>query len=221
VVGVLVLVDHDVAEALLPFGEHVRLFLEELNGAHEQIVEVQSVGLLQSRLVQLVHPRGRLLGVARCHLGQLGRAHADVLGLGDRVLERARRPALQVEIEVFEDPGDHTLGVLLVVDREVLTEAQMGGLVAQEPGAARVEGHDPHVVGDGRPDQEADALAHLARGLVRERDGQHLTRTHARAQEVGHAVGDDASLARSGAGDDEDGTLGGQNGVALDRVQIG
>ena len=56
-------------------------------------------------------------------------------------------------------------------------------------------------------------------GLVRERDGEDLTRTDARTQQVCDAVGDDARLARPGPGDDENGPLRRQDGLALDGVE--
>ena len=48
-----------------------------------------------------------------------------------------------------------------------------------------------------------DALAHLAGGLVGEGDGEDAIGPHAAAQQLGDAEGDDARLARAGAGEDE------------------
>ncbi len=50
VVGVLILVDADVAEALLVLLEHLGAVAQQLERAHEQVVEVHGVGGTQAAL---------------------------------------------------------------------------------------------------------------------------------------------------------------------------
>ena len=50
-VRVLVLVDHDVLEATLVLLEHFRVAIEEPDGAHQQIVEIQGVVLIEEGVV--------------------------------------------------------------------------------------------------------------------------------------------------------------------------
>jgi hypothetical protein len=83
-----------------------------------------------------------------------------------------------------------------------------------------VERHDPHVLGDRRADQVPNALTHLVGGLVREGDGEDVARPDAGAQQMRYAVGDDARLARTGAGDDQDGSFRGHHRFALDRIEV-
>ena len=54
-VGVLVLVDQDVLEALLVAAQDVGVVAEQLDGLHQQIVEVHRPGPLQPHLVLAVH----------------------------------------------------------------------------------------------------------------------------------------------------------------------
>ena len=69
---------------------------------------------------------------------------------------------------------------------------------------------------------ELEAALHLPGGLVREGDGEDLVRLHAAGgDEVRDAVREDARLPRAGAGDDEHRALGGEDGLALRRVQVG
>ena len=74
VVRVLVLVDEDVAERLLPLGECVGEALEHLHRQHEQVVEVDRVRRVEAPLVEVVRlrdglvpergdPRHRLVGL--------------------------------------------------------------------------------------------------------------------------------------------------------------
>ena len=61
-------------------------------------------------------------------------------------------------------------------------------------------------------DGRLDPLAHLRRGLVRERDREDLVRLDAElAEQVGDAVGEHARLPGAGAGDDEQRPLGGRS----------
>ncbi len=104
---------------------------------------------------------------------------------------------------LFHQPFEQRARVARVVDRERLREAELLGLAAQDAHARRVERRDPHAL-RAVADQLTDALAHLARGLVRERDREDLARPRLfRAQQRGDAAGQHARLARSGTGDDQ------------------
>ena len=90
----------------------------------------------------------------------------------------------------------------------------------QDPGARGVEREDPHPLGDPAADQALDAVGHLTRGLVRERDRQDRSRGHAEvADQVRDAVRQGAGLPGAGPGHDEDGPLRVEDGLGLDVVQ--
>jgi hypothetical protein len=65
-----------------------------------------------------------------------------------------------------------------------------------------------------------DALLHLAGRLVGERDGEDRGGGDALADEVRHAAGDDARLAASGAGDDQQRPVDVRCGLALGVSQV-
>ena len=72
------------------------------------------------------------------------------------------------------------------------------------------------------PSCSLDALLHLLRRLVRERDREDLVRLDAdRGEQVRDAIGEHARLARARAGDHEQRALGGQHGLPLGGVQVG
>ena len=85
VVRVLVLVDEDVAEGLLPLLARVRMLLEHLDGAHDQVVEVHRVRGVQAALVAVVDGGHGLLVEGADALRVLLRADELVLGVGDLV----------------------------------------------------------------------------------------------------------------------------------------
>ena len=90
VVGVLVLVDEDVAEGGGVAGADLGEELEDVDRAHEQVVEVHRVHAVQVALVEVVDVGDGLLE-ERADLLAVGLGVAQlVLGVGDLVLHRGR-----------------------------------------------------------------------------------------------------------------------------------
>jgi hypothetical protein len=84
-----------------------------------------------------------------------------------------------------------------------------------------VERQDPDPARD-LGQEVLEALAHLAGGLVRERDRKDLVRLDAGGEDqVRDPVGEDARLAGARAGDDEQRPFRVQHGLALRGVEIG
>ena len=70
------------------------------------------------------------------------------------------------------------------------------------------------------PESAPDALAHLARGLVGEGDGEDLARPgFAGGDQVGEAGGERGGLSRARTGEHQHRPLGGEHGFPLRRVQ--
>ena len=219
VVGVLVLVDEDVAEGGGVAGADLGEELEDVDGPDEEVVEVHRVHAVQVALVELVDVGDGLLeeGADLLAVG-LGVAQL-VLGVGDLVLHRRGREALGVDAELVDAALDQPARVGRVVDRVLAGVAQARGLGAQQARAGGVEGHDPHAAGR-VAEQQLDALAHLLRGLVGERDGQQLAGPRAAGlHEPGDAMGEHARLARAGAGQDQQRAVAVGHGGALGLVQ--
>ena len=110
-VGVLELVDEDVTEAVAVALEGFGVFTEEPHREHEQIVEVDSGRFLQAPLVLGVHVREPALAGRDGHLGVLLREHQLVLQRADLVVQRARREALRVQVQVAAHPVGQPLRV--------------------------------------------------------------------------------------------------------------
>ena len=101
VVGVLVLVDANVAEALLVLVKHLGTGAQQLERAHEQVVEVHSIGGAQAALQLQVDLRGLFV------VGAIG-GFEHVLGPDHGVFGRTDLAA------------DHIDGELLLLDAERL-----------------------------------------------------------------------------------------------------
>ena len=199
-VGVLVLVDEHVLEPLTVGLEDVRVLAEQGDGVDEQVVEVHRPGGVQPALVLGVHLGMFAVEDVLGAVGGGGGVDELVLPEADRGLDSAWGEALAVETEVADHVAGQARCVGLVVDRELSWVAEQVGVGSQDAHAGRVEGGDPHRLGDGA-DELGDATAHLVGGFVGERDGEDRRRRDALVDEVGDAVGEHPRLARSGAGD--------------------
>ncbi len=219
VVRVLVLVDEDVAEGLLPVGQRLGEALEDLHGEHEHVVEVDGVRCVQPALVQLVHLRDRLVPEGGDAREVVLRRDELVLRARDLRVDAARREALRVLPELLEAGLDEPHLVLVVVDRERRAVAEPLRFTSEHAPAGGVEGQDPDRARGGA-EHPLEALAHLPGRLVRERDREDLARLDLQVlDEVGDAVRQDAGLSRARAGDHEQRPLGVLNGLALGLIE--
>ena len=221
VVRVLVLVDEDVAEGLLPALLRLGEALEHLDGEHQQVVEVDGVRGEEPALVQLVRVGDRLVVEGLDPVPVLGGVDQLVLGRRDLLVDAARDEPFRISFELLQALLDEPHLVGLVVDREVRSVAEPRRLAAEDPAAGGMEREDPDAARD-LGEQILEARAHLPRRLVRERDRKDLVRLDAdRGDQVGDPVGEDAGLPRARAGDDEQRALRVQHRLALGGVQVG
>ena len=188
--------------------------------AHQQVVEVHRVRGVQAALVELEDVGHDLVEeVADVLAEHRGRDEAVLLRRDARV-DAARREALRVAAQLLEARLDDPHLVGLVVDREVRAVAEPVGLAPQDAPAGGVERHHPHAAR--LADEVLDALAHLGRGAVRERDREDLVRPRAAlAEQVADARGEHARLAGAGARDHEGGAVGQRHRLPLGGVQPG
>ncbi len=220
-VGVLELVDEHVRESVLPPGERFGVILEQTDREQQEIVEVDRGGLEEAALILAVDLGVPLLGFGRRRGERLVRPDEVVLQRRDPGVKLAGWEPFRVQVEIAPHIVGEPHRVRLVVDGERRPQADPGRLPAQDPGARRMEGRDPHPVGDGS-DQRRDALLHLPRGLVRERDGEQIERRDpSGGDQIRDAVREDSGLPGAGTGDDQERTVGRGGGLALHRVEAG
>ena len=90
----------------------------------------------------------------------------------------------------------------------------------QQAGAQRVERRDPGAGHASVPEQRLDARTHFFRGLVGEGDGKNfIGLREALGDQIRDALRDDARLARTGAGKDQQRAVDVQDRVALFGIQ--
>ncbi len=210
-VGVLVLVDDDLAEARLPALEDVGTALEEAHHLADEVVEVERLEAAQRGLVARVDEHGQLvvvvdaLAVPLRLLPLLG-GEEGVLGVGDARQDGGRRRSSSRSSSRGGSRGRRRSDR---PGRRWRRPCRAGPSArvsrAEHVEAEAVEGGDGELLGDLAVDQGDDALAHLGGGLVGERDREDGRRGSAALDQPGDAVGDDARLARAGAREHEHG----------------
>ena len=143
-IGVLVLVNHDVAEALLIGRQHVLVILEQQEGVQKQVVEIKRVRSAQALLQSRVHARGHLAHWIAHLVLEITRHDELVFRLGDAVHERIDRKTLRINVELRHDLFVQSLEIVGVVNSETLREPEQLGIGTQHAHAHAVERRHPH-----------------------------------------------------------------------------
>ena len=176
-IGVLVLVDQHVAEALLIVGEHVGMLAEDPERFEKKVAEIGGVENLQTLLIGLIELPPASIGEGACvGLRHVLRRQPAVLPGVDPSGELSRRPALLVDPFGLDDLLHQADLVVGVEDREIGLQSDQFGMAPEELRADRVEGAEPLHALDDTADEVADAVLHLPRGLVGEGDGEDFPR---------------------------------------------
>ena len=218
-VRVLVLIDEDVSEPLLIGLEDLRERLEDLDGQHEDIVEIDRRRFHEALLIEAIDVRDLLVVVTGVARSVTLVVDEFVLRVGDRDAQRPRREPFRVQVQVLHHHRDEAHGIGVVVDGERGSVSEARGFASQDTNAGTVKCGDPHPVCD-PTDEVGNTIPHLSGSLVGERDGEERVRRQAEiADQVGDAVGEHPRLAGSGTRDHEHRAVGGGNGFALRCVQ--
>ncbi len=222
-VGVLVLVDQHVPEAVLILLQDIRVLAEQAHAFEQQIAEIGCVQRLQACLIGRIELPALAVGESRRLAGRNGiRVEPAVLPAVDQVGEAARRPALLVDVLGLDHLLHQADLVVCVEDGEARLEPHKLGMPAQDLGRDRMERAEPgHALGH-RTDEDRDALLHLPRGLVGEGHRQDLVGFCAPGgDDVGDAGRQHARLARARAGQHQHRPVEGLDGLPLFRIEAG
>ena len=197
-VGVLVLIDQQIADLVLPALTHLLIALEQQGGHHDKVVKIQRVighHLAVITLIELGHqhlfrPAGDTHGA--------GGQDEVVLPVGD-LADKGRELVLVVVELVFSQFFQQRQLVGVVEQGEVCLEIQALVLTTNDIETQGMEGGDHQPPRLLAAQSLADPLLHLPRRLVGKGDRGDVARVIAALlHQIGNLVGDDAGLARSG-----------------------
>ena len=197
-VGVLKLIDQDMAKAPLVVGADVGMVAQHLIAAQHQLAKIDHAFALALFFVELVNLHLALcVGVARFH--RCG-AQAIFLATGNEPDQLLGRKALFVRANLLAQALDRAELVLRVQNLEGLR--QIGGLEvrAQKAVAQAMKGANPHApCVDGQHRGQADD--HFFGRLVGKRNRQYAALRHiAVLQQPSDARGQHPCFARTGTG---------------------
>ncbi len=110
-VGVLILIDEDIAETLVVFLQYIRVLSEHIDRMQQKVAEVAGIERLQAGLIGGIEFAALAVGEgAGIALGNLGRAETLVLPGIDHPRELLGRPALVVDAlgldQLLDQPHD-------------------------------------------------------------------------------------------------------------------
>ncbi len=225
-VGVLVLVDEDVAEAGGELAADVVVAAQEEQPVEQQVVVVHDLGGALALEVAAEH---RLDGVELAGELRVARHHdllerppgVDHQGVHLDEERRAGQPAVRRRRRhVGERVAHQVARVLAVEDAVVVAVAEPVAEAAEQAVADRVE-RPAHDAAGVAAEELADAGQHLAAGPVGERQEQDAGRLDAVLDQSGDAVDDGAGLAGTGAGEHEHRPARVHHGCELLGVELG
>lgn len=135
--------------------------------------------------------------------------------IGDNLWFRVVLTFDELWVDCVDCVFEQALGLALIENGVVTLEADFIAVNAEYALRGAVEGAAPKLT-PGNHGEVFDALEHLPRGLIGKGEQEDLVGLHVLVQEVGHAIGERAGLARSGTSQHEGGArLGGDGGVLL------
>ena len=176
VVGVLILVHQHIPELFLVVVQHLRFLLQQRDGVVDDVIKVQGIGgaeLLLIGGVDLGDPGIFPIVCGFRLLAEYLRPLVAVLGGADGGEDAADGEGLFVQILLLQNILDDPLGVIGIVNGEVLVKANAVNVPPQDADAGGVEGGGPDVIGGGaQPGRQP--LLQFSRRLIGEGDGDDL-----------------------------------------------
>ncbi len=220
-VGVLILVDEDVAEPALILRQHVVVGLEDGQDVQQQVTEIDRVQRSQPLLILRIElDTAMVVGTSLACRDLFGRPGA-VLPVVDMARELPGRPALLVDVGSDDELLEQADLVVGVEDGEVRLQAGKLGMAPQDLHAQGVKGAQPRHPLDRLTQQTRHPFLHLAGSLVGEGHCHDLVRARmARVQQMRDPRCQRLRLARTGARQHEYGALERLDRLALRGIEI-
>jgi hypothetical protein len=220
-VGVLIFVDVNVLKAVSPFFADLRRFAKQTRGAEQEIVEVERFALREDFFV-LCENVGGMAHVGRVGFGtQHFRSLGVIFGEADLAEDGAGLQLFVFEIEATHGKFDGGELVGVVEDRKIRGQAGGRGFAPKQARAQRMKRGEPRAFGwnTGFQQKVGDARLHFLGCFVGEGDREDGFGGDTARNEIGHAEGDGASFAGTGAGEQKHRTFGGFCGETLFRIE--
>ena len=201
-IGVLVLIDQDIPEAMLVFVEDLGVALQQFVGLEKQIIEIHGTRLETTQGVGFVEAVHIAAAVRQVFADQVAvvfvflRTQQVVFSTGDAVVDDVGLVQIGIELQLLDQSFDQALAVVGIVDGEVAGVTDLGCFHPEDLGEDAVEGSHPnvarictHYLLNPRP--------HFLGGLVGKSEGEDVEGVDALVHQMRNAVRKHPGFARS------------------------
>ena len=194
-VGVLILVDHNIIKFILILVAYLFVLLEQTQRQQQQVIEIDSVISLQLLLISSINFCYLLLMKFACGLRKFQWRLQRVLRIADIVKNRRILKALVVKVHLLEHLLDDILRIRRIINSKIVAVcAQLVDIITQHTRTEGVEGKQPHALRS-CSGNAVHTLAHFSGGLIRKGNRQNAVRTHALLQKMRNTAGQHLRLA--------------------------
>src|SRR6202049_626491 len=195
-VSILVFVEEQGAEALLPGTPRLIEAAQNLDGAEQQVIEIERAVFAQGFFVSLIGARSELAAFVIGIRERFFWRNRVIFRVADTRENFARRIARVVGAEVPESDFQRRQLLFVIVDGKIAGEAQPRSFAAKKAHAEGMKGAYPRIAPTriGAFEQHANTFAHFSGGFIRKRDSENGAARNALLNQVGDTIGADASL---------------------------
>ena len=221
-VRILILVHHDILIPATAGFQRIGMFIEQFQHQQDDVIEIHRVGGLQGGFIQALD----MLSKDDKGLRLIQKSVVPVvLVLAHQGVDRLGFQLFTVHVDVAHDLAHGSQLIRLVIDDKVVLVAQTINVPAQDAHAERMESTDSRtldfavlifagVLGN----KSGHTFLHFTGSLVGKGHRQDLPRRDTVLDKIGYTIGNDTRLARTGSGQDHDGTLDSGNRFPLLRI---
>ena len=174
IVGVLILIDHDVLELSGPVSPGFLIGIQQLHGIGDKIIKIHCPHGDHSLYVfDIDLSDGGVPLIAHLPVGLKIVLPGDllILRLADLRQHGPRRKALFIDVQIFHDLFDEALAVAGIIDRKIIRISNPSGIPAQDTDAAGMERRGPDIPGS-IPQHHLQTVLQFLRRLVGKGDGK-------------------------------------------------
>ena len=215
-VGILILVDHLIAELLLIMLQQFRVPLQQVHTQQQQIVKIDGIEGFEGFLITGINQRDQAgKGISAVRLIVICRQQ-PVFGLRDPPENLFGIIGAGIGNLFAQQVADQSLLIGSGVNRKILLVAEPLNVTFQQPDTESVKGRDHHPFGCSTTDHFLNPGPHLPGRLIGKGHRQKLFRRHpALLQEIDNSTGNHPSLAGTGTGQQQQGTISMRNSFTL------
>ena len=193
VIRILILVDQDMLETVLPGLEDFGMFVEQDHGFHDEIAKITRLQAFHPVLIELINFSHMVLKKLDRLRGVLGRGNKKILGTLDLLAHSLRVHIFFTQLEFRDTFLDDLKLIILVIDDKIPVELHGGTVLAKNTKTCGMERAHPHPLGD----KPLNTIPHFRCGFVRERNAEDVEGRNSMLDQVRDPVRKDTRLPAS------------------------